>query len=131
MRFQWGCLKSFFSIGKFLIDFPGYSSWGRQQPPSVFHALSYYAKSFSIGRMVLSLCWRERLYLLHQKDDRSRLEKLLFCYSSADKHSSNSITDILNRFAPSSFERTPSFIKLIIIIFFSYSIPSAFPSVIA
>ena len=62
-----------------------------------------------------------------KKDDRSRLEKLLFCYSSADKNSSDSMTDILNRFAPSSFERSPSLIKLIIIIFFPYSIPCAFP----
>ena len=43
-----------------------------------------------------------------KKDDHSRLEKLLFYYSSADKHLSNSIKEMLNRFAPSSFERRPS-----------------------
>ena len=66
-----------------------------------------------------------------KKDDRSRLEISLFYYSSEDKYSSSSITEILSRFAPSSLERSPSFIKLIIIIFFPCSTPSNLPSVIA
>ena len=66
-----------------------------------------------------------------KKDDRGRLEISLFYYSSEDKYSSNSITEILSRFAPSSLERSPSFIKLIIIIFFPCSTPSNLPSVIA